>query len=106
MPGENTLPFFAAEYDGRRVSIRRTANYDETINSVRNAFPTLSEISRSRISLAQVFPELGEGAVELSRELWKDTLPLVKTMQVVVKNVDIPVKRKLNFARFNSSRHV
>ncbi|CAE6377202.1 unnamed protein product [Rhizoctonia solani] len=92
MTGINTLPFFAAEYNGRRVGIRRSADYDETIKSVRDAFPALAEISKSRISLAQVFVELGEGAVEVNRELWKDVLPLVKTMQVVVTNANVPVK--------------
>ncbi|KAL5637782.1 hypothetical protein ACGC1H_002146 [Rhizoctonia solani] len=92
MAKENTFPFFAAEYNGRRVGIRRSADYDETIKSVQNAFPALSEISQSRISLAQVFAELGEGAVEVNRDLWKDVLPLVKTMQVVVTNVDLPVE--------------
>ncbi|CAE7162323.1 unnamed protein product [Rhizoctonia solani] len=92
MPGQVALPFFAAEYSGRRISIRRTVDYDETISSVQKAFPVLSKVSTQRISLAQVFPELGDGGVEVSRELWKDILPLVKTMQVVVMDVDQSVK--------------
>ncbi|CAE6435307.1 unnamed protein product [Rhizoctonia solani] len=94
MPGKESLPFFAVEYNCRRVGIRRSADYDGTINSVQNAFPELAEISKSRILLAQVFPELGTEAVEIGRELWKDVLPLVKTMQVVLTNVDLPEKPK------------
>ncbi|KAG8726202.1 hypothetical protein FRC11_000602 [Ceratobasidium sp. 423] len=107
MPGGSSLPFFAAEYEGRRLSIRRTADYDvrfiplkitiahgsvltlpfilqDMINCVRRAFPNLSEVPASQVSVAQAFPELGEGLVEISREMWKDTLPLVKTTQVLV----------------------
>ncbi|CAE6507964.1 unnamed protein product [Rhizoctonia solani] len=54
------------------------------IGRVRQAFPGLSEVSASQISVAQVFPDLGDGLVEISRDMWKDVLPLVKTTRVVV----------------------
>ncbi|KDN48389.1 hypothetical protein RSAG8_02981, partial [Rhizoctonia solani AG-8 WAC10335] len=94
----NSLPFFAAEYENRRVSIRRTAEYDDMIHSLQRAFPSLSEIPASRISISQVFPELGAGAVEISREAWKDALAWVKTVQVIVSNPEpdtVSKKRKM-----------
>ncbi|KAG8698761.1 hypothetical protein FRC11_014179, partial [Ceratobasidium sp. 423] len=54
------------------------------IDCVRRAFPGLSEVSASRVSVAQVFPELGEGLVEISRDMWKDVLSLVKITRVLV----------------------
>ncbi|CEL60377.1 hypothetical protein RSOLAG1IB_09595 [Rhizoctonia solani AG-1 IB] len=84
MPTQTTLAFFAAEHKGRRITIRRTTNYDDIINSIRSGFPELSSTSQNHISLAQVFPELGEGMVEVTPELWKDAVPFAKTMQIVI----------------------
>ncbi|CAE6413061.1 unnamed protein product [Rhizoctonia solani] len=99
MPGDNALPFFAVEYDGRRVSIRRTVDYDQMIESVCKVFPALSKVSKGGLSFSQVFPELGEGAVEITCEMWKEAVPLVKTMRVVVTKVEaeqpVPEKKQL-----------
>ncbi|CAE7162330.1 unnamed protein product [Rhizoctonia solani] len=83
----NYLPFFAAEYENRRVSIRRAADYDDTISCIQRAFPKLSEIAANRISIAQVFLELGNGMVEINRDTWKDALPWLRTVRVLISEV-------------------
>ncbi|KAL5637783.1 hypothetical protein ACGC1H_002147 [Rhizoctonia solani] len=88
------LPFFAAEYDNRRVCIRRTADYDDTINYIRRAFPSLAQVAANQLSLTHVFPQLGEGSVEIGRDTWKDALPWVKTARIVVSEAPESVASK------------
>ncbi|KAG8695288.1 hypothetical protein FRC09_009253 [Ceratobasidium sp. 395] len=65
--------FIAAEYEGRQVAVRRSANYDITLTLVKEAFRSLSTVDAERISISAFVEELGNN-LEISKNIWSDLL--------------------------------
>ncbi|ELU39353.1 rhamnogalacturonase B [Rhizoctonia solani AG-1 IA] len=77
------LTFLAAEYQGRKVTIRRNPEYQETIASVRRAFNSLSRTPASQILLFARFEEFGDD-LQVTEELWSDLLPRLMLVTVIL----------------------
>ncbi|KAG8724554.1 hypothetical protein FRC09_017263 [Ceratobasidium sp. 395] len=71
------------EYEGRKVAIRGSANYDVTVSSVKRAFKALRSVEADRISLTAFLEDLG-GIYEISEELWPTILPNLKHVIIVL----------------------
>ncbi|KAG8735264.1 hypothetical protein FRC12_018155 [Ceratobasidium sp. 428] len=75
--------FIGVEYEGRKVAVRGSANYDVTVSSVKKAFKALRSVEADRISLTAFLEDLG-GIYEISEELWPTILPDLKQVVVVL----------------------
>ncbi|KAG8723331.1 hypothetical protein FRC09_003775 [Ceratobasidium sp. 395] len=82
MPEESPR-LLGAEYKGQKVLIRRSANYNVTISSVKNSFKSLRSVTADRISLSAFLSELDD-TFEVPEELWPATVPQIKRVNVVV----------------------
>ncbi|CAE6418962.1 unnamed protein product [Rhizoctonia solani] len=77
------LPFLAAEYQGRKVTIRRNPDYQETISSVKRAFSALNNTATNQILLCARFEEFGDD-LQVTDELWSDLLPRLMLVTVML----------------------
>ncbi|KAJ1302340.1 hypothetical protein OPQ81_001155 [Rhizoctonia solani] len=77
------LPFLAAEYQGRKVTIRRNPDYQETIASVKRAFSTLNRTRPNQILLFARFEEFGDD-LQVTDELWSELLPRLMLVTVML----------------------
>ncbi|KAH7332860.1 ubiquitin-related domain-containing protein [Rhizoctonia solani] len=84
------LPFLAAEYQGRKVTIRRNPDYQETISSVKRAFSALSNTPTNQILLCARFEEFGDD-LQVTDELWSDLLPRLMLVTVVLDELAPPL---------------
>ncbi|KAH7332746.1 hypothetical protein B0J17DRAFT_721901 [Rhizoctonia solani] len=76
------LPIFAAKYKDRALAIPKRTNYHAVIASVRAAFEIPTAISDSHIRLSSRFDEFGDLWVELTPDVWVETAPLLKIVEV------------------------
>ncbi|KAL5637693.1 hypothetical protein ACGC1H_002083 [Rhizoctonia solani] len=77
------LPFLAAEYQGRKVTIRRNPDYQETIASVKRAFSALHNTPLNQILLCARFEEFGDD-LQVTDELWSDLLSRLMLVTVML----------------------
>jgi hypothetical protein len=98
-----TLPFIAAEYEGRKVTIRRNPNYQvcrsqlgtcaewfvlmmcrcqATVASVKDAFSSLRYTSDEILLFAR-FEEYND-VLQITRNLWPDLLPSLMLVKVAL----------------------
>ncbi|KAG8695577.1 hypothetical protein FRC09_009070, partial [Ceratobasidium sp. 395] len=75
--------FIAAEYKGRQVAVRRSANYDVTLTLVKEAFRSLNAVDAERISISAFVEELGDN-LEISKNVWPDLLPELQRITVTL----------------------
>ncbi|KAG8796455.1 hypothetical protein FRC12_022937 [Ceratobasidium sp. 428] len=75
--------FIAAEYEGRQVAVRRSANYDITLTLVKEAFRSLNTVDAERISISAFVEELGDN-LEISKNIWPDLLPELQRITVTL----------------------
>ncbi|KAG9124078.1 hypothetical protein FRC07_012940, partial [Ceratobasidium sp. 392] len=75
--------FIAAEYEGRRVAVRRSANYDTMLTLVKEAFRSLSSVSVERISISAFVEDIGD-TLEVSKGIWPDLLPELKRITIIL----------------------
>ncbi|KAG8790689.1 hypothetical protein FRC12_011309 [Ceratobasidium sp. 428] len=79
----STKRFIAAEYEGRQVAVRRSANYDVTLTLVKEAFRSLNAVDAERISISAFVEELGDN-LEISKNIWPDLLPELQRITVTL----------------------
>ncbi|KEP47996.1 ubiquitin-like Rad60 SUMO-like protein [Rhizoctonia solani 123E] len=94
------LPFLAAEYQGRKVTIRRNPDYTETIASVKRAFSALHNTPPNQILLCARFEEFGDD-LQVTDELWSDLLSRLMLVTVMLDEfapTPVPVPASLPVA--------
>ncbi|CUA67939.1 hypothetical protein RSOLAG22IIIB_07625 [Rhizoctonia solani] len=84
------LPFLAAEYQGRKVTIRRNPDYQETIASVKRAFSALHNTPTNQILLCARFEEFGDD-LQVTDELWSDLLSRLMLVTVILDEFAPPL---------------
>ncbi|KAG9127032.1 hypothetical protein FRC07_000959 [Ceratobasidium sp. 392] len=82
MPDENAK-LLGAEYKGQKVLIRRSANYNVTVSSVKSSFKSLRSVSADRISISAFLDELDD-TFEVPEELWSTTVSQIKRVTIVL----------------------
>jgi hypothetical protein len=106
----NSPIFLAALFDGRKVTIRRNASYEvrlyylfntkilmsdafitiqETIQFIKDAFPSLRSIPADHIAILAHFADFGD-LLQITRDLWPDLMPSLMTVQVNIIGAEPP----------------
>ncbi|KAG9101314.1 hypothetical protein FS749_008034 [Ceratobasidium sp. UAMH 11750] len=81
---KETVPLIMVKYGRRTVVVRRRSNYEATISSVKEIFPTLRALDDQNIHLSAVLKEFGEHLVEISQDAWSELVSQLKTVKVSV----------------------
>jgi len=81
--GQNA-PFIAAQYEGRKVTIRRNPDYHETIASVKKAFKVLRSTPADQILLSAQFLEYND-TIEITEDMWAELVPRLMAVNVVLE---------------------
>ncbi|KAG8709247.1 hypothetical protein FRC08_018450 [Ceratobasidium sp. 394] len=81
---KGTVPLIMVKYEGRSVVVRRRSDYEATIRSVKEVFPSLRTLDDQNIHLSAVLKEFGEDSVEISQDVWSDLVSQIKVVQVSV----------------------
>ncbi|KAG9120070.1 hypothetical protein FRC07_004597 [Ceratobasidium sp. 392] len=96
-----TNALIGAEYEGQKVAIRGSPNYDVMMSSVQRAFKGLRLVSVHRISISSFLEELG-GVYEVFEEIWEIVLPNLKHVTVLVDSaIPAPIAPESNSAVSN-----
>ncbi|KAG8771144.1 hypothetical protein FRC12_003818 [Ceratobasidium sp. 428] len=80
----NKPTFLGAEYKGRKIFIRRSANYQVMISSVKKSFSALRSTPAYQISLSARVWAISIDRFEVPEDLWPTILPQTDTIQIHV----------------------
>lgn len=88
-PMVQNVPFIAAQYEGRKVTIRRNPDYQESITSVKKAFKALRFTPPDQILLSAQFWEYND-TIEISEDMWAELVPRLMVVNVILETRVVP----------------
>ncbi|EUC55127.1 hypothetical protein RSOL_092840, partial [Rhizoctonia solani AG-3 Rhs1AP] len=86
---ENKSSLLAVEYSGRKIVILRSANYANTIASIKKAFSQLRNVSDQQIQLFVKLEQLDDLA-QVVEDLWDELVPSLPLVRVVMTTLPTP----------------
>ncbi|KAF8603244.1 hypothetical protein BDV93DRAFT_544910 [Ceratobasidium sp. AG-I] len=92
------LPFIVAEYQGRKVAVRRSNNYEVTVAAVKKAFRTLRTTAPQDITICSRLEERGNDLVQITDKLWSELSPSLTHVTIVLGSVPPPARRPAHSA--------
>ncbi|KAF8603246.1 hypothetical protein BDV93DRAFT_607059, partial [Ceratobasidium sp. AG-I] len=87
------VPFFAAEYQGRKTTIRRNSNYHATVASIKKAFTELQLIPADRILLSSRFDGFDD-LIQVTEDMWAELVPRLMVVNVLLEIPVAPVSSR------------
>ncbi|KAG8741067.1 hypothetical protein FRC10_003407 [Ceratobasidium sp. 414] len=84
---KDKVQFLAAEYNGRKATVRRTPNYKDTIVSVKRAFKPLRTSSPDDIEIWAWFDEHAD-LIRVTDELWAEVLPQLTSVKIFLDGAE------------------
>ncbi|KAF8594411.1 hypothetical protein BDV93DRAFT_481881 [Ceratobasidium sp. AG-I] len=76
-------PFLAAHYGTQKAIIRRSKNYQESVESIKKTFKDLRSVGSDRISITAWFEEFKD-TLQIPEELWPELVPRLMLIEIIL----------------------
>ncbi|QRV96111.1 ubiquitin family protein [Ceratobasidium sp. AG-Ba] len=83
------LPYLVATFGGHSTTVKRDADYQAIISSLRQAFKALRDLKQQDIILSAKLPGYGGDLIRIAEATWTDTVDTIKHVEITL---DSPIE--------------
>ncbi|CAE6465765.1 unnamed protein product [Rhizoctonia solani] len=78
---DEPMPFLIAQYEGRKLTVPRSVNYQGTVASLKRNISSLRAIPEDRIFILALLPAVNDH-VQITEEVWASLCPKLTTIRI------------------------